>query len=40
MPALTAIRLFATVIGYVVIALWLLGALDMGDFVLSFRAHP
>ena len=33
----TCIRLFATFMGYVVILLWLLGAIGLGDFVLTFR---
>ncbi len=33
----TCIRLLATCVGYVAIVMWLLGALNVADFVLAFR---
>lgn len=33
----TVIRLFATFLGYVVILLYVLGVLNIGDFTLSFH---
>lgn len=33
----TAIRLFATFVGYVTIFLWVLGCFGIGDFIMSFR---
>jgi len=33
----TAIRLFATTIGYMVMIMWLLGAFDLADFTVTFK---
>lgn len=41
----TCLRLFATLVGYLTLTFYLLGVLDVGDFVFSFvmttsRSHP
>lgn len=36
---MTAIRLIAEVVGWIVLALWLVGALNWADFSLKFGPH-
>ena len=35
---LTALRVFSTLVGVVVILMWLAGAFGLADFILIFRA--